>query len=61
VRERHVPSHPGLQRRLWHVVAALLVTPKTVEYHLTSIYRKVGLRSRAKLVLAFSRTGSPPA
>ena len=30
-------------------------------YHLTRIYRNVGVRSGAELVLAFSRTGSPPA
>jgi DNA-binding CsgD family transcriptional regulator len=30
-------------------------------YPLTRIYRKVGVRSRAELVLAFGRTGSPPA
>ena len=42
-------------------VAALFVTPKTVEYHPARVYRKVSVRSRAELVLAFSRTGSPPA
>jgi DNA-binding CsgD family transcriptional regulator len=32
------------------VAAALFLTPKTVEYHLTRVYRKLGLRSRADLV-----------
>lgn len=32
------------------VAAALYLTPKTVEYHLTHVYRKLGLRSRAELV-----------
>jgi DNA-binding CsgD family transcriptional regulator len=32
------------------VAAALYITPKTVEYHLTRVYRKLGLRSRAELV-----------
>jgi DNA-binding CsgD family transcriptional regulator len=32
------------------VAAALYVTPKTVEFHLTRIYRKLGVRSRAELV-----------
>ena len=37
------------------VAAALYVTPKTVEYHLTRVYRKLGLRSRAELVRHFAR------
>ena len=37
------------------VAAALYVTPKTVEYHLTRVYRKLGLRSRAELVRQFTR------
>ena len=37
------------------VAAALYVTPKTVEYHLTRVYRKLGLRSRAELVLRFTQ------
>ena len=32
------------------VATRLFVTPKTVEYHLSNIYRKLGLRSRAELV-----------
>ena len=41
------------------VAAALYVTPKTVEYHLTRVYRKLGLRSRAELVRQFAqRAGS---
>jgi DNA-binding CsgD family transcriptional regulator len=38
------------------VAAALYLTPKTVEYHLTRVYRKLGLRSRAELVRQFSRS-----
>jgi DNA-binding CsgD family transcriptional regulator len=34
------------------VAAALYVTPKTVEYHLTRVYRKLGLRSRTELARA---------
>jgi DNA-binding CsgD family transcriptional regulator/lipopolysaccharide biosynthesis regulator YciM len=37
------------------VAAALYVTPKTVEYHLTRVYRKLGLRSRAELVRQLTR------
>ncbi len=36
------------------VAAALYVTPKTVEFHLTRIYRKLGVRSRAELVRRFA-------
>lgn len=36
--------------------AALYLTPKTVEYHLTRVYRKLGLRSRAELVRRFARS-----
>jgi DNA-binding CsgD family transcriptional regulator len=40
--------------------AALFVTPKTIEYHLSHIYRKLGVRSRAELVwvLAHREPGS---
>jgi DNA-binding CsgD family transcriptional regulator len=38
------------------VAAVLYLTPKTVEYHLTRVYRKLGLRSRAELVREFART-----
>jgi DNA-binding CsgD family transcriptional regulator len=37
------------------VAAVLYVTPKTVEYHLTRVYRKLGLRSRAELVREFTQ------
>ena len=36
------------------VAAALFVTPKTVEYHLTRVYRKLGLRSRADVARRFA-------
>jgi DNA-binding CsgD family transcriptional regulator len=36
------------------VAAALYLTPKTVEYHLTRVYRKLGVRSRAELVRQFA-------
>ena len=38
------------------VAAVLYLTPKTVEYHLTRVYRKLGLRSRAELVRRFAAT-----
>jgi DNA-binding CsgD family transcriptional regulator len=36
------------------VAAALYLTPKTVEFHLTRIYRKLGVRSRSELVRKLS-------
>jgi len=35
--------------------AAPYLTPKTVEYLLTRVYRKLGLRSRAELARQFTR------
>ena len=37
--------------------SALFVTPKTVEYHLANIYRKLGVRSRTELVVWMLRSG----
>jgi DNA-binding CsgD family transcriptional regulator len=31
--------------------ATLFVSPKTIEFHLTNIYRKLGVRSRSELTL----------
>jgi DNA-binding CsgD family transcriptional regulator len=36
------------------VAAALFISPKTVEYHLTHIYRKLDLHSRAALIRRFA-------
>jgi DNA-binding CsgD family transcriptional regulator len=36
------------------VAEALYLTPKTVEFHLTRVYRKLGVRSRSELVRAMS-------
>ena len=35
------------------VADALFVTPKTVEFHLRNVFRKLNVRSRAELVRAF--------
>jgi DNA-binding NarL/FixJ family response regulator len=36
------------------IAQALYVTPKTVEVHLSSVYRKLGIRSRAALANALT-------
>lgn len=40
-------SATGLTNRL--VAAALFISPKTVEVHLSRVYHKLGIRSRAEL------------
>ena len=36
------------------VAAALFLSPKTIEHHLASVFRKRGFRSRAELAAAFA-------
>jgi DNA-binding CsgD family transcriptional regulator len=43
----------GLSNR--EVAAALFLSPKTVEHHLASVFRKRGFRSRTELASAFAR------
>ena len=37
--------------------AALFLTTKTIEFHLSQIYRKLGLRSRTELANRLAATG----
>ena len=41
------------------VAAALFLSPKTVEFHLTRVYRKLNIHSRAELVRLFSSERAP--
>ena len=45
----------GLPNR--EVAAALFLSPKTVEHHLASVFRKRGFRSRTELAAAFATAG----
>ena len=38
---------------------ALFLSPKTVEFHLTRVYRKLNIHSRAELVRLFSSERAP--
>jgi DNA-binding NarL/FixJ family response regulator len=39
--------------------AAIFLSPKTVEYHLDHVYRKLGIRSRDELTVAFKAPQGP--
>jgi hypothetical protein len=40
--------------------AALFLSRKSVERHLSAVYRKLGIRSRTELVAYVSRAGTAP-
>jgi DNA-binding CsgD family transcriptional regulator len=42
------------------VAEALFVTPRTVEWNLTKVYAKLGVRSRAQLVRQMAQLQQPP-
>lgn len=56
-REQHVIRLVALGRRNDEIAAELGISPKTVESHLTRVYRKLGIRSRTEL--AALRRDSP--
>lgn len=57
--ERRVAELVAVGRRNDEVAAALGVGAKTVEAHLTRIYRKLGVRSRTELAARGARRGFP--
>ena len=53
--QRERPGDAARRERLGAAeFAALFVTPRTVELHLTNAYRKLGIGSRSELVAALS-------
>jgi regulatory LuxR family protein len=42
------------------VANALFISPKTVQWNLSKIYRKLGIRSRGELAARLARQGGSP-
>jgi ATP/maltotriose-dependent transcriptional regulator MalT len=57
-RERHIAGLVQRGSRTREVAQALNVAERTVEYHLTNIYRKLGVRSRTELAHRLWRMAS---
>jgi DNA-binding CsgD family transcriptional regulator len=51
--ERHVAELAATGARTREIAQASFLSQKTVEYHLTRVYRKLGVRSKAELAFAF--------
>jgi len=51
--ETRVALHAAKGMSNKEIAAALFLSPKTVEHHLSSVYRKRGFRSRAELAGSF--------
>ena len=57
--ESQIADHVSQGKTNKEVAASLFLSPKTVEFHLGHIYRKLGIRSRTQLALAVIRSESP--
>ena len=53
-RERWVAELAATGRPTREIAAAAYLSQKTVEYHLTRVYRKLGVRSKSELVFALA-------
>jgi DNA-binding CsgD family transcriptional regulator len=60
IQERHVADAVGRGLSNPEVATALYLSRKTIEYHLTSIYRKLGVRSRTELVRLLHNENDSP-
>ena len=59
--ELQIAAHAaeGLSNR--EIGAAIFLSPRTVEFHLTRVYRKLGVHSRAELIRHYAgRVGDSP-
>lgn len=56
--EERIAGLVALGQRNDEVAAELRLSPKTVEWHLSRLYRKLGVRSRTELSVALLR-GNP--
>lgn len=55
-REQEIARMAALSMSNGDIARVLVVSPKTVEAHLTRTFRKAGVRSRVALVAALSQT-----
>lgn len=56
--ELQIALHVAEGKTNREVGAALFLSPKTIEFHLSRTYRKLGVRSRAELIRRFAETSS---
>ena len=54
--ERQVAALVGRGATNKEAAAALFVSPKTIDYHLAAIYRKLEIRSRVELAVLLARS-----
>jgi DNA-binding NarL/FixJ family response regulator len=55
--ERRVAEQAAAGRSNRDIAAVLVVSPKTVEFHLSNVYRKLGVRSRTALAKKLANSG----
>jgi DNA-binding CsgD family transcriptional regulator len=58
--ERRVASAAARGATNREIAAELFLTPKTIEFHLGNVYRKLGVRSRTELAARLAAQTAPP-